>query len=128
MTQGEAAVDWARFALARQQLGDNFLRLMGYFRDDGAKSVSAIEQAMRNRNPVAAIGPADLLKNDALQLGALAVAELAEDIEFGARDCVEWRQEPDILIEPVMQLRSMFEQTIAQMENRTNPLSQRRVG
>jgi hypothetical protein len=128
MVQGEAAVDWARFAQARQQLGDNFLRLMGYFRDDGAKSVSAIEQAMRDRNPAAVIGPADLLKNDALQMGALAVAELAEDLEFGARDCVEWHQDPEILIEPVLQLRSMFESTIAQMETRINPLSQRRTG
>ncbi len=128
MVQGEVAVDWARFAQARQQLGDNFLRLMGYFREDGAKSVSVIEQAMRDRNAVGMIGPADLLKNDALQMGALDVAELAEDIEFGARDCIEWRQDPDMLIEPVMQLRAAFENTLAQMESRTNPLSQRRIG
>jgi histidine phosphotransfer protein HptB len=127
MTQEEAAVDWARFAQARQQLGDNFLRLLGYFSDDGAKSVAVIEQAMRDRNAVAIIGPADLIKNDALQMGALDLAELAEDLEFGARDCIDLRQEPDSLIQQAMALRGVFESTVSQMEVRVNPLAQRKI-
>jgi histidine phosphotransfer protein HptB len=123
----EAIVDWERFAQARTTLGANFLRVIGYFSDDGAKSVSAIEDALRMRNAIAMIGPADLLKSDAMQIGALSVAEIAEDIEFGARDCVEWRQSPEILLEPVMQLRILFENSVGQFEKEVNPLLTRRA-
>jgi histidine phosphotransfer protein HptB len=123
----EAIVDWERFAQARTTLGANFLRVIGYFNDDGAKSVAAIEDALRMRNAIAMIGPADLLKSDAMQIGALSVAEIAEDIEFGARDCVEWRQSPEILLEPVMQLRILFENSVGQFEKEVNPLLTRRV-
>ncbi len=124
----EAIVDWERFSQARTTLGANFLRVIGYFSDDGAKSVSAIEDALRTRNAIAMIGPADLLKSDAMQIGALSVAEIAEDIEFGARDCVEWRQSPEILLEPVMQLRAFFEDSVLQFDKEVNPLVTRRVG
>jgi histidine phosphotransfer protein HptB len=124
----EAIVDWERFAQARATLGVNFLRVIGYFSDDGAKSVAAIEDALRTRNAIGMIGPADLLKSDAMQIGALSVAEIAEDIEFGARDCVEWRQSPEILLEPVMQLRALFEDSVQQFDKEVNPLMTRRVG
>lgn len=124
----EIIVDWERFAQARAQLGGKLVRVVGYFRDDGKKSVEAIEAALRTRNAINIIGPADLLKTDAMQIGALTVAELAEDIEFGARDCVEWHQSPDSLIATVMQLRGVFEESLAQLEREVNPLVVRRVG
>jgi histidine phosphotransfer protein HptB len=118
----EVIIDWARFAQARTQLGSNFVRVIGYFREDGLKSVKAIEDAMRALNAVSMIGPADLLKMDAMQIGALSVAELAEDLEFAARDCVEWHQTPDNMIEQVLQLRSILETTLDQLDREVNPL------
>jgi histidine phosphotransfer protein HptB len=123
----DAIVDWERFAQARTQLGSNFLRVVGYFREDGAKSIKAIEEAMRSRAAMGMIAPADLLKTDALQIGALSVAELAEDIEFAARDCVEWHQSPDVLLEPIMSLRALFDDTLRQLEREVNPLVNRRA-
>ena len=124
----QVIIDWERFAQARVQLGSNLVRVVGFFRDDGQKSVDAIENALKARNAISIIGPADLLKTDAMQIGALTVAELAEDIEFGARDCVEWHQSPESLIAPVMQLRSIFEDSLAQLEREVNPLVVRRAG
>jgi histidine phosphotransfer protein HptB len=118
----EVIIDWARFAQARTQLGSNFVRVIGYFREDGIKSVTAIEDAMRALNAVSMIGPADLLKMDAMQIGALSVAELAEDLEFAARDCVEWHQSPDTMLEQVLQLRITLEATLEQLDREVNPL------
>jgi histidine phosphotransfer protein HptB len=122
-----AIIDWQRFAQARAHLGENFLRVIGYLKQDGEKSISAIETALRARNAVAMVGPADLLKADALQIGALSLAELAEDIEMGARDCVEWHQSPDMLLEMVMKLRAEFADTLSQLEGEINPLMSRRA-
>jgi histidine phosphotransfer protein HptB len=123
-----AIIDWERFAQTRSHLGGRFVRVLGYFREDGAKSLTAIEDAIRTRDAVAIIGPADLLKNDALQIGALSVAELAEDIEFSARDCVEWHEAPDALLEQVLQLRGYFSDTVAQLDSETTPLLMKRSG
>jgi histidine phosphotransfer protein HptB len=123
----DVVIDWARFAQARSQLGSNFVRVIGYFREDGAKSVSAIEEGMRALNPIAMVGPADLLKMDAMQIGALSVAELAEDVEYAARDCVEWQQSPETLLGNVMQLRAVLEETLEQLDREVNPLVARRA-
>jgi histidine phosphotransfer protein HptB len=120
-------IDWARFAQARSQLGSNFVRVIGYFKEDGVKSVTAIEDGMRALNPIAMVGPADLLKMDAMQIGALSVAELAEDVEFAARDCVEWHQSPESLIENVIQLRVALEGTLEQLDREVSPLVARRA-
>jgi hypothetical protein len=40
-------VNWATFGETRSVLGEAFVRVLGYFREDGIKSVAAIEQAMR---------------------------------------------------------------------------------
>ena len=50
----EDIVNWGTFAETRTVLGEAFVRVLGYFREDGIKSVAAIEQAMRER--IAAIG------------------------------------------------------------------------
>jgi histidine phosphotransfer protein HptB len=122
-----AIIDWERFAQARAHLGDSFVRVIGYFDQDGRKSLDTIEGALRNRNAIGMIAPADLLKRDAMQIGAITVAELAEDVEFAARDCVEWHQAPELMLEPVMQLRAAFSETMAQLEREVNPLLVRRV-
>ncbi len=127
MQASQVIVDWERFAQARAHLGNNFLRVIGYFQEDGKKSIDAIETALRTRNPIAVIGPADVLKSDALQIGALSLAELAEDIEFSARDCVELHQAPDGLLEQVLLLRALFTQTLEQLEREVNPLLIRRA-
>lgn len=123
-----AAVDWTRFDQARISLGVNLLRVLNYFREDGGKAVTAIENAMRMKDSVAMIGPADVLRSEAVQIGAQGVAELAEEIEFQARDCLEWHQSPDSLLEQVVQLRAVFNETVAAFDNETNPLSVRKPG
>ncbi|MBX9884009.1 MAG: Hpt domain-containing protein, partial [Novosphingobium sp.] len=40
-------VDWDSFAHTRAELGAGFVRILGYFQEDGIKSVTAIEEAMR---------------------------------------------------------------------------------
>ena len=122
-----AIIDWERFSQTRTQLGGRFVRVLDYFREDGAKSVAAIEDAIRTRNAIAVIGPADMLKNDAIQIGALSVAELAEDIEFAARDCVEWHEAPDALLEQVLQLRDQFMDTVVQLDGEAKPLLMKRA-
>lgn len=118
----DTAMDWNRFEQARASLGANFFRVLNYFRDDGGKAVTAIENAMRANDATAMISPADLLKSEAIELGALGIAELAEEIEVQARDCLEWHQSPETLVEDVVQLRAMFNQTVADFDYETNPL------
>jgi histidine phosphotransfer protein HptB len=120
--QETTVIDWARFSQARAALGHNFWRVLGYFREDGGKAVSAIEEGLRGHNALAMIGPADLLKSEAVQMGALAVAELAEEIEMQARDCVEMHQSPAILLESVVRLRAVFERTTAAFDHNASPL------
>ena len=50
-------VDWALFEKNRAELGPGFIRIISYFREDGAKSVAQIEQAMRDQNTVALVLP-----------------------------------------------------------------------
>jgi|CXWL01.1.fsa_nt_gi hypothetical protein len=124
----ETLVDWTRFEHARASLGPNFFRVLNYFRDDGGKAVTSIEQAMRAHDAIAMIGPADLIKSEAEQMGAVGVAELAEEIEVQARDCVEWHQPPDSLLEVVVRLRVLFDETVAAFDEETNPLLVRKPG
>ena len=60
--------------------------------------------------------------------GALGVAELAEEIEVQARDCLEWHQSPESLLEDVVQLRAVFDRTVAAFDYETNPLLVRKPG
>jgi HPt (histidine-containing phosphotransfer) domain-containing protein len=120
------AVDWAVFAKARAELGADFVRILGYFREDGVKSVAAIEEAMRARSAVGLVRPAHTLKGESLQFGAEPLSELAEHIEMVARRCVETRDDPGELIEVVVKLRPLFDETLALFERETNPLVNRR--
>lgn len=119
-------IDWAAFQTARSELGADFIRILGYFREDGTKSVDAIEAAMRAHNSIALVIPAHTLKGEALQFGANALGELAEMIEVHARQCVEWHHTPEDAIEHVVKLRPLFNETMAIFDKETNPLVERR--
>jgi HPt (histidine-containing phosphotransfer) domain-containing protein len=115
-------VDWGLFEKNRAELGPGFIRILSYFREDGAKSVSQIEQAMRDENTAALVIPAHTIKGEARQFGAEPLASVAELIESTARLCVETRRFPDELVASVVELRQLFDQTITLFDKATNPL------
>ncbi len=119
-------MDWAKFERTRSDLGSGFVRVFGYFQQDGVASVNAIEDAVRNNSATAVVLPAHKIKSEAREFGALALATLVEDIEFQARDCVEWHVDTASLVEHVVKLRPMFEATLALIDLASNPLVQRR--
>jgi histidine phosphotransfer protein HptB len=118
-------VDWVQFERSRAELGPGLIRILGYFREDGVKSVGQIEQAMREQNTTALVIPAHTLKGEARQLGAEPLAKIAELIETTARFCVESRRFPDELVPEVVALRKMFDQTVELFDKATNPLLSR---
>ncbi len=119
-------IDWEIFQQARTELGAGFIRILGYFREDGIKSVAAIEAAMRAGSAVSLVIPAHTLKGEARQFGADGVADLAESIEDFARNCVEYRQSPEEFLPEVVKLRPLFNETLAAFDAETNPLVERR--
>jgi HPt (histidine-containing phosphotransfer) domain-containing protein len=118
-------VDWAHFEKSRAELGPGFIRILSYFKEDGVKSIAQIEHAMREQNTTALVIPAHTLKGESRQLGAEPLAKLAELIETTARLCVETHRFPDELVPEVVQLRTLFNQTVELFEKATNPLVQR---
>ncbi len=119
-------IDWNVLAASRIELGVNFVRILSYFREDGEKSVAAIEAAMRAMNAAAMVIPAHTLKGEAAQFGGDALTTAAEAIEVIARDCVESHDEPEEALELVVGLRALFLQTLSLLEQETNPLVERR--
>jgi HPt (histidine-containing phosphotransfer) domain-containing protein len=118
-------VDWAHFEKSRAELGPAFIRILSYFKEDGVKSISQIEQAMHEQSTTALVIPAHTLKGEARQLGAEPVAKLAELIETTARLCIETHRFPDELVPQVVELRKLFNETVEKFEKATNPLVQR---
>ena len=127
MDNSSDIVDWVHFEKSRSELGPGFIRILAYFREDGAKSLAAIEQAMHEQNTVALVIPAHTLKGEARQFGAEPLAAVAELIEQTARFCIETHRFPDELVPEVVQLRKLWSQTIELFDKATNPL-QSRVG
>ena len=115
-------VDWVHFEKSRSELGPGFIRILSYFKEDGIKSISQIEQAMREENTVALVIPAHTLKGESRQLGAEPVAKIAELIETTARFCIESHRFPDELVPEVVELRRLFNETVELFEKATNPL------
>lgn len=124
--QGNTLVDWDAFTQARSELGAGFVRILGYFQEDGIKSVAAIEAAMRSLNAAALVLPAHTLKGEARQFGAEPLALVAEKIETIARASVEKRDTPDSALEHVVGLRELFESTLTLLLREANPLVERR--
>ena len=118
-------VDWVHFERSRAELGAGFIRILSYFREDGAKSVAQIEEAMHDQNTAALVLPAHTIKGEARQLGAEPLAKIAELIESTARLCVETHRFPDELVPQVVELRKMFDETVELFDKATNPLVQR---
>lgn len=119
-------VNWQVFQQARAELGGNFVRILGYFEEDGVKSVSAIEEAMRANNATALVIPAHTLKGEARQFGADPLSECAEFIEVIARSCIESHDAPSDALEHVVRMRPLFESTLALLRREANPLVERR--
>jgi HPt (histidine-containing phosphotransfer) domain-containing protein len=119
-------VDWNLFSQTRSQLGPGFVRILGYFREDGEKSVAKIEDAMQRKDVVGLVIPAHTLKSEARQFGANTLGELAEEIEFTARRSIEMRIFPDELLPAVARLRPLYQQTMEMFDKETNPLVERR--
>jgi len=126
--ESDAVVDWSVFQQARSELGQSFVRILGYFREDGEKAVGRIEEAMRRKDAAGLVGPALTLKSDAFQFGAEPLGELAEEIELAARRSMESRFFPDELLPSVTKLRPLYQQTMELFERETNPLVERRPG
>jgi len=123
----EQVVDWAEFSRMRAELGANFVRILGYFREDGEKAVAAIATAMQARDAPAIVLPAHKLKSEARQFGAELLALLAEEIEESGRYAVETRLFPDHVLPQVARLRPLYLATIEALEEAVNPLAQRRA-
>ena len=119
-------VDWEAFSRTRTELGAGFVRILGYFREDGEKSVAKIEDAMQRGDAAALVIPAHTMKSEARQFGAEPLGALAEEIEIGARRAVEMRVPPDDLIPQAARLRPLYAKTMELFERETNPLAQRR--
>lgn len=127
MDQDQNLVDWDEYRAARAQLGAGFVRILGYFREDGTKSVLAMEAAMREADSRGLVMPAHKLKGEARQFGAEKLAALAEDIESFARRCIETRVTPEEYLPKIVALRPLFNATLEALERESNPLVQRRT-
>ena len=119
-------VVWVNFEKSRAELGAGFIRILSYFREDGAKSLAQIEEAMHDENTAALVIPAHTIKGEARQFGAEPLAKIAELIESTARLCVETRRFPDELVPEVVELRRLFGRTVELFDKATNPLQSRR--
>jgi HPt (histidine-containing phosphotransfer) domain-containing protein len=122
----DGLIDWNAFGETRNLLGAGFVRILGYFLEDGTKSVAAIEEAMRLKDSAKLVMPAHTLKGEAWQFGANRLALLAEPIEVAARHYVEIQIDPSELVEKVVRLRPLFEATVSALEAETSPLVERR--
>ena len=125
MDEGSDIIDWGYFEKSRAELGPGFIRILAYFREDGAKSVAAIEQAMHENDTVALILPAHTIKGESRQFGAEPLAVVAELIETTARMCVETHRFPDELVPNVVELRRLWNRTVELFDKATNPLQSR---
>lgn len=118
-------IDWAYFEKNRSELGPGFIRILSYFKEDGVKSITQIEAAMREQNTTGLVIPAHTLKGELRQLGAGPLADIAELIELTARFCIESHRFPDELVPKVVELRRLFNETVELFDKATNPLVSR---
>lgn len=126
LTEGEI-INWKTYTTTHELLGAGFVRILGYFREDGIKSLAQIEEALRLRDSSKLVIPAHTLKGEAWQFGAEKLAELAEDIEMTARHYIEIQQDPEDLLEKAVLLRPLFELTLDALEKESSPLVNRRA-
>jgi len=123
MSANDIVVNWTTFGQTRTVIGPDFARILGFYREDAAKSVVAVEQAFRARDAVAIVRPAHTLKGDSLQFGGEALGKLAEHIEHVARQCVEDHRAPDELAADIPRLRPMLIETLGLFERELNAVA-----
>jgi hypothetical protein len=121
----EMLIDWGVFETTRASLGPHFHRVFGYLREDGARSVSFIEKAIRETNAAQLILPANCIAGEALHFGARRLAMLAGQIEDSARDYVELRLSPVDLVAEIARLRPLFNETMAALSRAASPLQEK---
>ena len=114
-------VDWALFEKNRAELGPGFIKIISYFREDGAKSVAQIEQAMREENTVGLVFRPTPSRASLRQLGAEPLAKIA-DSSNSPRACA-WKPSAS----PTSSCRkssrcAACSQTVALFDKATNPL------
>jgi histidine phosphotransfer protein HptB len=115
-------LDRTKLATVRQELGAHFARILGYFAEDGIKSIAAIEDAVRIRDAAALVRPAHTLKGESLQFGAEPLGLTAERIERAARAAVEARSFPRGIEIEVESLRPLFEESLTALRRETAPV------
>jgi histidine phosphotransfer protein HptB len=113
----DSVIDRQTLDALRVELGAHFSRILGYFAEDGAKSLDAIEEAVRSQDAVALVRPAHTLKGEALQFGAQLLGEEAEWIERAARDAVEMHGFPPNMVEHSARLRPLFEEALTALQH-----------
>lgn len=109
------------YAEARKALGNDFTRILGYFHEDGEKSIAACEQAIRDNDATNLVIPAHTIKGEAFQFGAEKMALLAEYIEHKARHCVEIHAPPTELIPHVARMREFFQEAVSLLNKAAAP-------
>lgn len=105
-------IDHSKLDGLRRDLGPSFGRILGYFREDGTRTIAAIEEAVRHKSAVALVRPAHTLKGEALQFGAVRLGEMAERIEQAGRGAVEDHVFPIEVVEYVVALRPLFTEAL----------------
>ena len=118
---GHPQINHDTLSAIRLELGAHFPRILGYFAEDGVKSVQAVEEAVANRDAVALVRPAHTLKGEALQFGAEALGYAAEYIETAARAGVEAHAFPDDIVEYCAKLRPLFEEALVALQHAVAP-------
>lgn len=109
-------VNEPELAQARAVIGAGLARIIGYFREDGAKSIVQIEEALATGNAAAMVIPAHTLKGESRQFGARRLGDIAEVIEKTARRCLEQHTAPEEVASEVAMLRGCFVETLAVLE------------
>jgi HPt (histidine-containing phosphotransfer) domain-containing protein len=112
-------IDRPKLDVFRQELGKRYKIIFGYFREDGARWIAAIEDAARRRSVVALVRPAHTLRGESLQFGATSLGLMAERIEMAARNAIASASFPADIADYVAQLRPLFDEAMAVLTRET---------
>ena len=121
VAQGQTAIDWARFQMVRSYADRRIARLVGYFREDAEQHLAQADRAARDGNLRAMIGQLEALRRDAIQIGALGLAEMAEGIEQEVRDILDHGLTDFALPPGLPALSRMIQDTLAALEADISP-------
>lgn len=116
-------VNEAELMQARAAIGVDLVRIIGYFREDGAKSIVLIEEALAAGDAAAMVLPAHTLKGESRQFGGNRLGDIAEVIEKTARRCLEQHIAPDEVASEVAMLRGCFVETLAVLDAAVPPVA-----